>query len=140
MTHAGNNSISRSARPGRLGLYCLTAWLAAFSPAPARAEDDKPPPLPPEIEGMDPGDQSHLGSTLPLNLNFRDDQGRSVTLGDYFDGKRPVLLTLNFYTCTALCDHQLNGLTDALKALKWTPGDQFQIVTVSFDPLERVET
>lgn len=118
-----------------MGSVLLCAAGLAASTAPAQLNH-----FPDELDGLDTVDQSRLGTVLPLDLEFRDDQGRTVRLRDYFDGTRPVLLTLNFYNCTSLCNLQLNGLLDALKAMKWTPGDEFRIVTVSFDPLETVQT
>ena len=38
-----------------------------------------------------------------------------------------------------LCSLQLNGVFDAMKRMPWNIGDQFQMVTVSFDPLETPE-
>ena len=71
-----------------------------------------------------------------MNLEFRDEYGAVVTLGDYFDGTKPVILTLNYYKCPMLCGLQLNGLLDGLKELDWTPGQEFELVTVSINPLE----
>ncbi|MCB9728658.1 MAG: SCO family protein [Deltaproteobacteria bacterium] len=84
--------------------------------------------------------ENHLGQKVSPSLSFTDHTGRAVTLGDYFDGKRPVLLTLNYFRCTTLCSVQLNELTGALKKLEWTPGDEhFRVVTVSFDPKDTVD-
>jgi protein SCO1/2 len=80
-----------------------------------------------------------LGAELDLDLGFTDHRGESVKLGDYFDGERPVLITLNYYRCKTLCNLQLNALTDALKQFEWTPGDQYRIVTISIDPRETSE-
>ena len=62
-----------------------------------------------------------------------------MRLGDYFDGQRPVILTLNYYRCPMLCGLQLNGVVDGLEQLDWTPGVEFEMVTVSIDPLETPE-
>jgi protein SCO1/2 len=59
-----------------------------------------------------------------------------VRLGDYFDGSKPVILTLNYFKCPMLCGLQLNGLLDGLMELDWTPGQEFEVVTVSINPLE----
>jgi protein SCO1/2 len=81
--------------------------------------------------------EERLGERLDPGLRFVDHTGAAVGLGDYFDGERPVLLTLNYYRCPVLCNIQLNGLTEALGRLDWTPGDEhFRIVTVSIDPRE----
>jgi protein SCO1 len=80
-----------------------------------------------------------LGGHLDMDLEFVDHQGKQVRLGDYFDGKRPVLITLNYYRCATLCNLQLNALTRTLDGFDWTPGDQYRIVTVSIDPRENPE-
>ena len=101
--------------------------------APARAaEVDRKDRLPPELEGV--GVTPHFNARLPLDLAFVDSDGRDVTLGQFFDGKRPVILTMNYSNCPMLCSLQLNGLVEALNAMPWDLGRQFQIVTVSIDP------
>ncbi|MCA9699599.1 MAG: SCO family protein [Myxococcales bacterium] len=80
-----------------------------------------------------------LSAQLDMDLTFVDHDGKTVKLGDYFDGEHPVLITLNYYRCPTLCSLQLNGLTRTLQKLEWTPGEQFRIVTVSIDPRENTE-
>ena len=82
------------------------------------------------------GITEHLDAKLPMELEFRDEDGIPVTLGSYFDGERPVILTLNYYRCPMLCGLMLNGLVDGLDQMEWTPGQEFEIVTVSINPLE----
>jgi protein SCO1/2 len=74
-----------------------------------------------------------LNAQIPLNLTFKDESGRTVRLGDYF-GKRPVILTLNYFECPMLCTEVLNGLTSSLGTLNFSIGKEFEVVTVSFDP------
>ncbi|PWB70399.1 MAG: SCO family protein [Holophagae bacterium] len=85
------------------------------------------------------GIEEHLDAALPLELEFLDEGGRTVKLGDYFDGARPVILTLNYYRCPMLCGLQLNGVVAGMEELDWTPGVEFEMVTVSIDPLETPE-
>ncbi len=77
----------------------------------------------------------NLDQPLPLNAEFRDETGRTVHLGDYF-GKRPAILALVYYRCPMLCSEELNGLVGALEMLKFTPGKDFDVLVVSFDPSE----
>jgi protein SCO1/2 len=58
-----------------------------------------------------------------------------VQLGDYL-GQKPVILTLNYYECPMLCPLVLEGLLRSLRALSFTIGEQFDVVTVSIDPGE----
>jgi protein SCO1 len=82
------------------------------------------------------GITEHLGAQVDLNLVFRDEQGRAVPLRSVVNGRRPVLLFLAYYSCPNLCGLFLNGANDVLKQLEWTPGEKFQIITVSIDPRE----
>jgi len=77
--------------------------------------------------------EQRLGSQLPLDAVFRDEDGRTVKLGDYF-GKRPVVLAFVYFSCPMLCSQVMNGLTGALTAMKFTAGKEFDVVAISFDP------
>ncbi len=74
-----------------------------------------------------------VNDQVPLDLVFRDEDGRHVRLGEYF-GQRPVILALVYYHCQNLCPLVLDGLIRALRPLAFSAGDQFSVVTVSFDP------
>jgi len=58
-----------------------------------------------------------------------------VRLGDYFHGK-PVILALVYYKCPLLCNQSLQGLVGSLKMINFNPGQDFEVVMVSFDPRE----
>ncbi len=79
------------------------------------------------------GITQNLDQQIPADLAFTDDQGRPVRLGDYF-GKKPLILNLVYFTCPMLCGEELNGLESALRVLKFDVGNQFDVITVSFDP------
>jgi protein SCO1/2 len=81
------------------------------------------------------GFDQRLGESVPLDLAFTDEDGRAVKLADYF-GKKPVVLSLVYYECPMLCTISLNGLAGALEVLSFVPGQEFEVVTVSFDPEE----
>lgn len=82
--------------------------------------------------------EQKLNEQVPLDLTFRDETGKTVQLKQYF-GKKPVLLTLVYYECPSLCGLVLQGLLKSLRVLNYTPGDQFEIVTVSISPWETPE-
>jgi len=81
----------------------------------------------------------HLGDSLPLNLSFVDDNGSKVTLSDYFKADKPVILTLGYYECPMLCNLVFNGVSEGIKELGWVPGEKYQVISVSIDPLETAE-
>jgi cytochrome c oxidase subunit 2 len=82
--------------------------------------------------------EQRLNAQVPLNLTFLDETGRTVQLNEYF-GSRPVILVLAYYDCPMLCTLVLNGLTESLTELKFNVGQEFNIITVSFDPREKPE-
>lgn len=79
--------------------------------------------------------KQRLNEQLPLDLPFKDENGTTVKLGDYF-GRKPVILTFVYYECPMLCTQVLNGLESALRVLNESVGQEFDVVTVSFDPSE----
>lgn len=111
----------------------FSVMLAVCFSAGAQVAEYVPEPL--EKVGV----SEHLDTALPLELEFRNEEGEWVTLGSFFDQERPVILTLNYYRCPMLCGLQLNGLVAGLMDLDWTVGGRFQIVTVSINPLETPE-
>ena len=90
--------------------------------------------LPPILRNV--GIDQKLNEQVPLDILFRDETGNVVRLGDYF-GQKPVILSLVYYECPMLCTTALNGLEQSLKELKFNLGQDFEVVTVSFDPTEK---
>jgi protein SCO1/2 len=77
--------------------------------------------------------QQKLDSQIPLDVHFRDESGRDVTLRQYFD-KRPVILSFVYFRCPMLCPQVVQGLARSLAGLTFKAGQQYTILTVSFDP------
>lgn len=92
---------------------------------------------PRDFEGM--GIFEKLGDKLDLSLPLVDELGQSVRLGQFFDGKLPVSLSLVYFSCPGLCNFHLNGLVETLKGVDWSAGDKFQVLAISFDPKENFE-
>jgi protein SCO1 len=88
--------------------------------------------MPLELERVDVNEQ--LNKPLPLDATFRDHTGKLVKLGDYFDGKRPVMLTLAYHTCKVVCSMVLGAEVEVLKKQPWTLGQEYRAVTISIDP------
>ena len=122
-----------------LSAFCVLAHAQSL-PQPssplygARTESSSAPSgLPKALREV--GIEQHLNEQLPLDLVFRDESGQAVKLGQYF-GKRPVVLSLVYYNCPMLCTQVLNGMNTAFRVMKFTPGTEYDVVTVSFDPRE----
>jgi len=84
------------------------------------------------------GFEQKLNAQIPLDLVFKNEAGEDVKLGDYF-GDKPVLLNLVYFNCPMLCTIILNGLTETLKEIPFTPGAEYEVVTVSFNHRENPE-
>ena len=93
------------------------------------------PATPPPALLSKVGIDQDLNQQIPLDLAFKDENGRAVKLSDYF-GSKPVVLSLVYYECPMLCTETLNGMVSAFKVLKFTPGKEFNVLTVSFDAKE----
>ena len=116
---------------------CVLA-ASLFSAVPAQAQYAAGPQRPEaasEKRGLlkDVGIDQRIGQQLPLDLTFRNEVGRDVKLGDFFNGK-PVVMALAYYECPMLCTQVLNGMTAALKTLSFDAGKDFEVVVVSIDP------
>ena len=82
------------------------------------------------------GIEQKLGDQLPLDTELKDENGRAVKLGDYFNKGRPVVLALVYYECPMLCNEVLNGLTGSLKGMSLVAGKDFDVLAISFDARE----
>jgi len=102
---------------------------ASASVALAQPAQEKPAAL------REVGYDQRLGEQVPLDLTFRDEAGRPVSLRSLFRG-RAVVLSLVYYECPMLCTLTLNGLGSALSILTFDVGKDFDVVTVSFEPKE----
>lgn len=107
--------------------------LAFLAPVIAFSAEETPKAL--EKVGIDPV----LGTQAPLDLPVTDESGATRKLGQYFDGKKPVVLVFAYYECPMLCGLVLEAARKGLQELAgpgWAPGDHYQIVTISIDPEE----
>jgi protein SCO1 len=89
--------------------------------------------LPNILKGV--GFEQRIGTQIPLNATFTDETGKTVQLSNYF-GKVPVVLIMAYYRCPVLCSEVMSGATKALKKVGFEIGDQFKVLTVSFDPTD----
>jgi protein SCO1 len=120
----------------RCGALLVAGWLGAAAVqaiGPPTAEDAAGNTLPPVLR--DVGIDQKIGQGLPLDAAFRDEEGRTVTLGDYF-GDKPVVLVPVYYRCPMLCPLALDGMARALKVLTFVSGADYQLVVFSIAPGE----
>lgn len=130
----------------------------SVSPASTASADatDFVPESPPTYKGNDVTVEEKLGTTVPLDVKFRDHTGKVVTMREVIDGDLPTILTFNYSDCPMLCSLQLNGLSMVLDELA-TPtvlapgasllvedgrkalvqlGSQFRVITIVLEPAQ----
>ena len=116
-----------------LGTFRWT-WAVIFCLALATSAQAQLDETPDAVDGL--GVTEHLNDLLPLNTPFTDDRGALIRLGDYFDGEKPVILSLNYSNCPMLCQQQLNGLVRTLSEMDASVGEDFHVISISIDPRE----
>src|SRR5258708_22423107 len=110
----------------------LILVLAAAAIAPAQINQK-----PRALDGV--GVEEKIGAQVDGSLEFADESGHPVRLASYLNHGRPVILNLAYYACPMLCSRVLNGLTNSIRQINWTPGTEYDILTISFDPKETSE-
>jgi protein SCO1/2 len=123
--------------PGILPLMALSALLVLHpSAGSAHSEEQHHPGLSPQQEaGV--GLSERLGARIPLDLTFRDETGRSVRLADLVTG--PTIILPVYFSCTNVCNYLQQGLASTLPAVKRKPGEEYRVLSVSFDETETPE-
>ena len=96
--------------------------------------------LPKEVQDKIGIDQK-LGGKVPLELEFSDESGKTVKLGDFFSEGKPVIFVPAYYRCRLICNRVLDGMFDGLKRIdsKFRASDHFEVVVLSMDPTENAE-
>ncbi|MBM4170387.1 MAG: SCO family protein [Ignavibacteria bacterium] len=84
------------------------------------------------------GIDEKLGNFLPLESTFKSSDNVQIQLQDIVN--KPVLLALVYYECPGICSPMLNELTWTIDKIQLEPGEDFKIITISFDPKEGPET
>ncbi len=125
------NTYIRSAAFFLMLILTISSLVVSYASAQIIKEND------PQLNKIDVIE--HLGEYIPLDLSFKNDRGQEVLLGDYFSKNKPVILVMAYYECPMLCNLVLNGLSNGIHKLGWQPGENYQILTVSFDPTETPE-
>jgi protein SCO1/2 len=93
----------------------------------------------PDPSALQPGVglDEQLGSRLPLDLTFRDEDGRPVRLAELVT--RPTVIALVYYRCPNVCHFLQGELAQTLPRLELAAGSDYQVLSISFDEHETPE-
>jgi protein SCO1/2 len=119
---------------GGLTAALLLAWTLMIMPAQAQSVDAVTGKL------QRAGIQERLGEQVDRDAVLVDEDGNEVTLADFLDPDKPVLLNFVYHTCPMLCSMVLEATAKSVSQLKWTPGNEFQIVSVSISDTDTPES
>jgi len=87
-----------------------------------------------KLEGV--GLATERGDSVDLSLTFTDSDGTTKTLGELVAGTKPIILIPAYYSCPRLCGLLLKGVSELLNKIDLTLGEDFRVVTVSFNTRE----
>lgn len=128
-------------RPSLFSLLCLATLIATASFAVEAPAEHRPmhehQHMAPAADDTEIGLDERLGAKLPLELTFRDETGKTVTLRELIDG--PTLILPIYYNCTNVCNFLQGGLARTLPQIKLEAGSQYRVLSLSFDETETPE-
>jgi protein SCO1/2 len=131
MTSLPVQALNASATKARAYAFLFTLVLAAAAWPCSAQEIGAAQPPPALLQSV--GITQRLNQQVPGDLTFRDETGKTVKLGDFFVTK-PVVLSLVYFNCPFMCTEVLNGELRALQGISLNLGQDYEAVTVSFDP------
>lgn len=121
-----------------LAACCLLLSLTTPVMAIEKSADHQHHAVTPRQEpGGEVGLDERLGSRIDPDALFRDENGKTVRLGDLISG--PTIILPVYYSCTNVCNYMQGGLARILPAIKNRPGTDYRVISISFDPAETPE-
>lgn len=115
----------------------MPAMTPADASAPMAHQHDPAAAAAVESAGL-VGLEEKLGEHIPLDIPFVDEEGQARTLGALIQG--PTVIVPIYYRCPNVCNFLQGSLAEALRGVKLTPGDDFRVISISFDETETPET
>ncbi len=75
-----------------------------------------------------------LDTYIPMDAMLIDEHGDTVIIGDLID--KPTILNFVYFRCPGICSPLMDGLADAMDGTDLVLGEDYQALTISFDPRE----
>lgn len=128
------SAVRRVLRAVFVALISLTVLAICSTPALAQP---KPNSLPKAAQGIDPVER--VGESLPLNVEFKNAQGQTVKLGDYFKDEKPAIMLMVYYRCPVVCGVVMDKVANMMDSLDFVVGQDYRTLVFSFDPTETTQ-
>ena len=84
------------------------------------------------------GIDEKVGKTITKDIAFVDQNGKKVVLADYFQDKKPVLLSFAYFSCPSLCHFVVDAKQAAIEKIS-LQGSDYRAITISFDERDKPE-
>ena len=78
-----------------------------------------------------------LGQSVSIDSIFLvNETGDTLSMAEIMIPGKPILLNMGYFDCPKLCGLVTNGMLAGMKQTVWTPGSEYQVLTVSLNPSE----
>lgn len=79
----------------------------------------------------------HLDEFLPDSIFLINEKGEQVLLADLID--KPTILNFVYYRCPGICSPLMEAVAGVMDKSDLLPGEDYQVLTISFDPSETID-
>lgn len=79
----------------------------------------------------------HLDEYLPDSIYLINEDGEQVWLSDVID--KPTIINFVYYRCPGICSPLMEAVAGVMNKSELVPGEDYQVVTISFDPRETID-
>lgn len=115
-------------------LQLMLPLVMAYQPVTEGGDQNE---LPEAIEGV--GIDEKLNVSLPGDVTLVNETGQSVQISDYFNSKKPIILSMVYYSCPSLCNLHLKGVFEVFQELGLEAGRDFEFLAVTIEPKETAD-
>jgi len=85
-------------------------------------------------QSLEIGVEEKLNNYVPLDAFLFNIEGDTVYLRDIYD--KPTILNFVYYRCPGICSPLMDGLAEVIDKSDMVIGEDYQAITISFDPRE----
>lgn len=114
------------------GLFFILIFLFMFFDARSQSTVIDDQTKDPEI-----GIIEHLDEFIPDHIYLIGEDSQKVVLTDLIN--KPTVLNFVYYRCPGICSPLMEGLAEVMNKSDLKPGEDYQVLTISFDPTETLD-
>jgi protein SCO1/2 len=107
------------------------------APEPTHVHPEPEHVHPAPVAELSVGVTEKLGEFIAAETRFLDEDGKAVTMGEIVD--KPTIVVPIYFSCPNVCAIIQSSLTAVLPDVKLSPGEDYQVVSVSFDDTDTPE-